>query len=89
MSDQVERSPSEPFTASEAATLADLLTAWAATLSPRHRAALGHLLAHAAVAPFPADDLAPRPSRVLTATVYDAFFVRLQETAPDLTVPDA
>ena len=83
----------EPITGDEAVALADHLAAWADTLPSQQRWVLGEVLARAATAP---DGGAPgtidqlgRGVRRLSGPVYDRFFARLQERAPDLTVPDA
>ena len=83
----------EPITADEAVALADHLAAWADTLPSHQRWVLGEMLARAATAPPAGDpntiDQLGRRARRLSDPVYDRFFARLQEAAPDLTVPDA
>ena len=78
-----------PLTADEAVAFADLLAAWADMLSDRQRGALGEILIRAATAPSNGDKPTGFRGRLLPDPVYDLLFVRLQERAPDLTVPDA
>ena len=78
-----------PMSEGEARALADHLAAWADTLTSRQRQALGEILARAAVAPLNGLEPAGFRGRLLPDPTYDLFFARLQEVAPDLTVPDA
>jgi hypothetical protein len=78
-----------PLTVDETRALADELAGRAGTLSARRRAALGEVLARAAVAPLH-EEVAPRlRGPLLTDAMYDRLFARLGEVAPILTVPDA
>ena len=81
--------PAGPMTDAETHALADLLAAWAGTLTARQRQALGEILTCAATAPLGGEAPCSPQVPLLTDSTDDRFFIRLGERAPDRTIPEA